>query len=143
MDVRVQRYRGAPVLTWWEGTVFGGYGGTFVVTDGAYTPVARVKAGNGYKADLHEFLITSRNTALISIYNEVRADLSGVGGASTPAWSRASSRRSTSHPVGSCSSGTASTTSPLTSRSSSPSLRTATSTTCTSTRSGSTTTATC
>ncbi len=80
MDVRVQRYRGAPVLTWWEGTVFGGYGGTFVIADAAYLPVARVKAGNGYKADLHEFLITSRNTALISIYNEVRADLSGVGG---------------------------------------------------------------
>ncbi len=81
MDVRVQRYRGAPVLTWWEGTVFGGYGGTFLVADTAYKRVATVKAGNGYKADLHEFLITSRGTALISIYNEVRSDLSSVGGA--------------------------------------------------------------
>jgi hypothetical protein len=80
MDVRVQRYRGAPVLTWWEGTVFGGYGGTFVVADASYTQVASVKAGNGYKADLHEILITSRNTALISIYNEIRTDLSRVGG---------------------------------------------------------------
>ena len=81
MDVRVQRYRGNRVLTWWEGTVFGGYGGDFVIADASYTPVARVKAGNGYKADLHEILITSRNTALISIYNEIRTDLSAVGGA--------------------------------------------------------------
>jgi len=80
MDVRVQLYRNAPVLTWWEGTVFGGYGGTFVVADGSYTQIARVRAGNGYKADLHEILITSRNTALISIYNEIHTDLSRVGG---------------------------------------------------------------
>ncbi len=81
MDVRVQRYRGRPVLTWWEGTVFGGYGGSFVIVDGAYQPVARVRAGNGYKADLHEIVLTSRNTAVVSIYNEIRTDLSGVGGA--------------------------------------------------------------
>ena len=80
IDLRVQHYRGAPVLTWWEGTVFGGYGGTFVVVDTSYRPVARVRAGNGYKADLHEFLITSRGTALISIYNEIHTDLSRVGG---------------------------------------------------------------
>ncbi len=80
IDLRVQRYRGAPVLTWWEGTVFGGYGGTFVIVDASYTELARVRAGNGYKADLHEILITSRNTALISIYNEIRTDLSRVGG---------------------------------------------------------------
>ena len=80
IDLRVQRYRGAPVLTWWEGTVFGGYGGTFVIADASYNEIARVRAGNGYKADLHEILITSRNTALISIYNEIRTDLSRVGG---------------------------------------------------------------
>lgn len=80
MDLRVQRYRGKPVLTWWEGTVFDGYGGSFVVADASYAPVARVRAGNGFKADLHEVLITSRNTALITIYNELRTDLSAVGG---------------------------------------------------------------
>jgi hypothetical protein len=81
IDLRVQRYRGAPVLTWWEGTVFNGYGGTFVIADASYAEIARVKAGNGYKADLHDILITSRDTALITIYNEIRADLSRVGGA--------------------------------------------------------------
>ncbi len=81
IDLRVQRYRGAPVLTWWEGTVFGGYGGTFVVADAAYNEITRIRAHNGYKADLHEILLTSRNTALITIYNEIRADLTSVGGA--------------------------------------------------------------
>jgi Arylsulfotransferase (ASST) len=81
IDLRVQRYRGAPVLTWWEGTVFGGYGGTFVIADAAYHEITRIRARNGYKADLHEILITSRNTALITIYNEIRADLTSIGGA--------------------------------------------------------------
>ncbi len=80
IGLRVQNYRGDPVLTWWEGTVFGGYGGTFVIADASYARVARVRAGNGYRADLHEILITSRNTALISIYNEIRTDLSRIGG---------------------------------------------------------------
>ena len=79
IGLRRQRYRGAPVLTWWEGTVFGGYGGTFVIADSSYTEIARVR-GKGYKADLHEFVITSRNTALISIYNEIRTDLTRIGG---------------------------------------------------------------
>ena len=61
--------------------MFGGYGGTFVIADASYAEIARVRAGNGYKADLHEILITSRNTALITIYNEIRADLTPVGGA--------------------------------------------------------------
>jgi hypothetical protein len=80
MDLRVQRYRGRPVLTWYEGDVLGGYGGTFGVYDRTYHQIARVAAGNGMHGDLHEFLITSRNTALISIYQQVTADLSSVGG---------------------------------------------------------------
>ena len=81
IDLRMQTYLKQPVLTWWEGTVFGGYGGSFIIADSTYAPIARVRAGNGYKADLHEILITSRNTALISIYNEIRSDLTRVGGA--------------------------------------------------------------
>jgi hypothetical protein len=42
--------------------------------------VKAVSAGNGYQADSHEFQITSRGTALITIYNPVRADLRSVGG---------------------------------------------------------------
>ena len=80
IDLRVQRYRGKPVLTWWEGPVFNGYGGSFAIVDESYAEIARVRSGNGYKADLHDILITSRNTALITIYNEIHMDLTSIGG---------------------------------------------------------------
>ncbi len=82
MNFRLQKYRGNDVLTWWEGAVAsGGYGGgRGLIVDDAYEPLAVVKAGNGYQSDLHEFVITSRGTALIAIYSETTADLSGVGG---------------------------------------------------------------
>src|SRR5262245_46510398 len=68
-DFRVQQYRGAPVLTWWEGTLLAGYGqGQGVIMDATYSELARVSAGNGYQADLHEFLLTPENTALITVY---------------------------------------------------------------------------
>ncbi len=66
-NFRVQQYHGAPVLTWWEGTVNGGNGvGEYVIADSSYREIARVKAGHGVNGDLHEFLITARNTALIT-----------------------------------------------------------------------------
>jgi hypothetical protein len=80
MGLRVQRFRGRPVLTWYEGSVLGPYGGDFVVYDPTYHEVARVQAGRGRHGDLHEFLLTSEGTALITIYREVTADLSSVGG---------------------------------------------------------------
>ncbi len=80
MDFRVQRYRGEPVLTWWEG-VHGGFGrGEYLIFDGSYREVARFGAGNGYEGDHHEFLITDRDTALIGIYGKTRRDLSSLGG---------------------------------------------------------------
>ncbi len=80
MDFKVQGYRGEPVLTWWEG-VHGGYGqGEYVVCDSGYREVARVRAGNGLDGDHHEFLITERDTALITIYPEIPYDLSPLGG---------------------------------------------------------------
>ena len=80
-DFKVQRYRGRPVLTWWEGNVFAGHGvGDFVVFDDSYREVARIRAGNGYRGDLHEFLITPQDTALLTAYAEVPANLSSVGG---------------------------------------------------------------
>lgn len=83
-NVRVQRYRGEPVLTWWEGRVEvdTGFGfGEGVIVDSSYREVARVRAGNGRHADLHEFTLTSRDTALITCYPEVvTTDLSAIGG---------------------------------------------------------------
>ena len=80
MDFKVQRYRGEPVLTWWEG-VHGGFGrGEYLIFDGSYREVARVRAGNGYAGDHHEFIITARDTALIGIYGKATRDLSSLGG---------------------------------------------------------------
>jgi hypothetical protein len=84
-NFRAQRYNGQPVLTWWEGKVLApGYGqGVGVVMDSSYREIARVRAANGRHADLHEFLLTPQGTALLTCYpRTVRANLSGVGGAS-------------------------------------------------------------
>jgi hypothetical protein len=80
MDFKLQRYRGRPVLTWWEGPHTGYGRGEFVIADGSYREVARVRAGNGYEADHHEFQITDQGTALFDIYGRTSADLSDRGG---------------------------------------------------------------
>jgi len=80
-DFKVQRYRDRPVLTWWEGKVVAGHGvGEYVIFDDSYSEITRVRAGNGYRGDLHEFLITPQGTALLTAYEEVPADLSPIGG---------------------------------------------------------------
>ncbi|MGW2315080.1 hypothetical protein, partial [Actinomadura luteofluorescens] len=69
-NVRVQRYRGEPVLTWWQGaaTETGVGDGTGYVLDRRYRTVATVRAGGGQPFDLHEFLLTERGTALLVSY---------------------------------------------------------------------------
>ena len=79
MDCKVQTYKGEPVLTFWEGLVQAGYGsGEYRILDRSYNEIARVRA-EGFEGDHHDFLITSRDTALVMIYNPVGADLSGIG----------------------------------------------------------------
>jgi len=80
MDFKLQQYRGEPVLAWWEGPHTGHGQGEFVIADESYREVARVRAGNGYKADHHEFQITPQGTALFDIYGRVPVDLSPYGG---------------------------------------------------------------
>src|SRR5215208_57480 len=75
MNLKIQSFRGRPVLTWIE-TVPGEY----VIFDDSYREIARLKAGNGYNGDHHEFLISPQDTALITIYNAVPRDFSSVGG---------------------------------------------------------------
>jgi Arylsulfotransferase (ASST) len=83
MNLRVGTYRGRPVLSWWEGEAERGLGtGTHVILDDEYNTVARLPAGGGHQSDLHEFLITERNTALVSSYEVRSANLSVVGGPS-------------------------------------------------------------
>jgi hypothetical protein len=83
-DFRVQTYRGRPALTWWQGIIELGHGvGNYVIADSAYTPLARVNAGNGRAGDLHEFLLTDRGTALLTSYEVTHADLRAVGGSAS------------------------------------------------------------
>jgi Arylsulfotransferase (ASST) len=70
-DFRVQRYRGRPVLTWWQGhSEFGRGRGNYVILNSAYRRIAVVRAGNGLAGDEHEFTITPRGTALITFYDQ-------------------------------------------------------------------------
>src|ERR671920_1344865 len=80
-DFRVQTYQGEPVLTWWEGKVVAGHGvGEYVIFDGSYREINRIRAGNGYQGDLHEFFITAEDTALLTAYVSIQTDLSPIGG---------------------------------------------------------------
>jgi hypothetical protein len=80
-DFRVQRYRDSPVLTWWEGSIELGHGvGEYVIADASYRTVRRLQAGRGLRGDLHEFMITPRDTALLTSYHVTHADLSAVAG---------------------------------------------------------------
>jgi|CZKG01.1.fsa_nt_gi hypothetical protein len=80
-NFRVQSYRGSPVLTWWEGSIELGHGvGEYVIADARYRTVRRVQAARGLHGDLHEFVITPEDTALLTSYVVEDADLSSVGG---------------------------------------------------------------
>jgi hypothetical protein len=80
-DFRQQTYLGRPVLTWWQGTNFGGLSsGVDHVYNDHYQQIAEVRAGNGDSADGHEFLITPWNTALIISYTQETVDLTAIGG---------------------------------------------------------------
>jgi hypothetical protein len=78
-DFRVQTLDGKPVLTWWEGQEVDGYPqGECVIADTSYRVQHRL-SGN-FSTEEHEFLITPRNTALISSTNRLNWDLSSYGG---------------------------------------------------------------
>lgn len=81
-DFRMQHYRGKPVLTWWRGRLSDqGVGdGWYVMYDTDYKPIAEVRPGNGLVGDVHEFLLTKRNTAVFTIYHRLPVDLAPIGG---------------------------------------------------------------
>ncbi len=82
-NLQVQSFRGQPVLVWWQGHIAGELGigfGTDEIFSQSYAPLARVSAGNGYQADLHDIQLTPQGSAFITAYTLVRADLSSVGG---------------------------------------------------------------
>jgi hypothetical protein len=73
MNVRVQRYRGEPVLSFWLGALAYAHGvGHYEILDQRYRRVATVHAAGGLHGDLHEFLITPQGTALLTAYGTAR-----------------------------------------------------------------------
>ncbi len=81
-NFQVQRYEGKPVLTWWQGRILEvGFGeGEDVIYDSSYRPVAHIRAGNGYHADLHEIRLASQGTAWIDAFDPIHMDLSHLHG---------------------------------------------------------------
>jgi hypothetical protein len=79
-NLRIQRYDGRSVLTWWEGgvtpTAFGI--GAGIIADTSYRTIKRVKAGNGYPMDIHEFELTPDGDALFTIYSQLLVHLPGT-----------------------------------------------------------------
>jgi outer membrane protein assembly factor BamB len=83
LSLSVQRYRGKPVLAWWQGRVTsGGYGveGEDVILNRRYQTIAVLHGGEGYSTDLHEIKLTPQGTALVTAFVPVKANLSSVGG---------------------------------------------------------------
>jgi hypothetical protein len=81
-DLRVQEYEGHPVLTWWQDPLVSGgrRDAGVVIANSSYKDIAIVRAGNGYQPDLHAFAISSRDTALFTVYDAIRCNLSAYGG---------------------------------------------------------------
>ena len=79
-DFQVQQYQGRPVLTWWQGRILKvGFGeGEDVIYDSSYRPVAVIRAGNGYRADLHEIRLTPQGTAWIDSFDPIHMNLAGL-----------------------------------------------------------------
>ncbi len=83
-NLQVQQYGGRPVLTWWQGYIPPqGFGeGEEMIDNGSYEQLGRVRAGNGFKADLHDFHLTPSYTAILTAFDPIDCNLSSVGGPS-------------------------------------------------------------
>jgi hypothetical protein len=81
-NFQVQTYEGQPVLTWWQGRIIRvGFGeGEDVIYNSSYHQIATVRAGNGYRADLHEILLTPQDTAWIDAFDPIHMSLASVHG---------------------------------------------------------------
>jgi hypothetical protein len=79
-DFRTQTYDGQRVLTFWEGSGFGGLStGTDYIYNDHYQEIAAVHADNGLNPDGHEFLIRG-NDAWILSYTTGTTNLTSIGG---------------------------------------------------------------
>jgi len=82
-DFKTQTYKGQPVLTFWSGELLNGFGrGSYYILNQSYFEIAHFQAnhfGNDM-GDIHEFTITSDDTALVPIYHAIPWDLTETGG---------------------------------------------------------------
>jgi len=83
-NLQVQQLGGKPVLTWWQGSIPPqGFGeGEEVIYDSHYGLLGRVYAGNGFKADLHDFHLQANGTAILTVFHPIHCDISFLGGPS-------------------------------------------------------------
>ncbi|KAH8700903.1 ASST-domain-containing protein [Talaromyces proteolyticus] len=81
-DFNVQRYKGENYLTFWVGNddLVGHGSGSYYMLDSSYKEAYKVSGANGKAADLHEFRIIHENTAVLTLYNVLPANLSSMGG---------------------------------------------------------------
>lgn len=79
-NLRVQRFAGRRVLTWWQGPVTAAaFGlGEAVIADTSYRTLHTVRAGNGYAMDIHEFTLTPDGDALFTVYSPVLVHAPGT-----------------------------------------------------------------
>jgi hypothetical protein len=84
MAYSVQQYQNKPVLAIWQGQFnAGGYGSGYnLLLNETYQVVGNVTTDNlsGIGADIHEFKITTNNTALLTAYNATQFDLTSYNG---------------------------------------------------------------
>ena len=93
-DFRVQKLHGKPVLTFWQGTLAtppaytntpGGSsepGSCYYILDTTYKVISTLSAKKNFIPDIHEFLLTPKNTALFLSTLAVPMDLTPYGGPS-------------------------------------------------------------
>jgi hypothetical protein len=81
-NLQLQQLDGKPVLSWWQGYIPPqGFGqGEEVIVNSAYQQIGRIHGGNGLKADLHDFHISSQGTAVMTVFDPIDCDLSAQGG---------------------------------------------------------------
>jgi hypothetical protein len=81
-NFQVASYLGRTVLVWWQGRVLQvGFGqGEDVIYDTSYHPLATVRAGNGYRADLHEIRLSQQGTAWIDAFDPIHMNLAAAHG---------------------------------------------------------------
>lgn len=90
-DFKVQQYHGEQVLTFWLGddTVRGHGKGHYYILNSSYDVIHKVGAANGLFADLHDFVITPDNTALMTIFSPKSADVIPFGRKFNDLWNQA------------------------------------------------------